>query len=84
MKNTYSISRAQSQFPRMVRESAESGAISITRHDETVAYVVSRERMEAIVETLEVLANPAALRAIRGYEKGGLRFHPLEAIDHEG
>ena len=68
----------------MVRETAEGGAISITRHDETVAYVVSRERMEAMVETMEILANPAAMRAIREYEKGGMRFHPLEALDHAG
>ncbi len=83
MKNTYSISQAQSRFSRLVRESAESGAIAITRHDDTVAYVVSRERMEAIVETLEILANPSAMRAIREYEKGALHFHPLEAIGHE-
>ncbi len=84
MKNTYSISQAQSQFPRMVRESAGGGAIAVTRHDETVAYVVSRERMEAIVETMEILANPSAMRALHAYEKGLTRFHPLEALDDEG
>jgi antitoxin YefM len=83
MKNTYSISRAQSNLPRLVRESAD-GAIAITRHDETVAYVVSRERMEAIVETMEVLANPAAMRALRDYEKGKTRFRTVEDIPDEG
>ncbi len=81
MKYTYSVSRAQSQFPRVVRESAAGGAVAVTRHDETVAYVVSRERMEAIVETLEILANPKALRALRANKKGSLRFHPLEVLD---
>ena len=81
MKNTYSIAHAQSQLPRVVRESADGGAVAITRHDETVAYIVSRERMEAIVETMEVLANPTAMRALRAYERGGLRFHPLESLD---
>ena len=84
MKTTYSISRAQSNLPRLVRESADGGAIAITRHDETVAYVVSRERMEAIVETLEILASPDAMRALREYERGKTRFHPLEAISDEG
>jgi len=84
MKNTYSISRAQSHLPRLVRESASAGAVAITRHDETVAYVVSRERMEAIVETMEILANPRAMRALRDYEKGKLKFRPLEALDDEG
>jgi prevent-host-death family protein len=84
VKTTYSISGAQSQFPRVVRETAEGGAISITRHDETVAYVVSRERMDAIVETMEILANPAAARAIVDYRKGATKFKSIEALDDEG
>lgn len=84
MKSTYSISRAQSEFPRMVRESAHGAAVAITRHDETVAYVVSRERMEAIVETMEILANPDAMQALREYERGKTRFHPSEALSDAG
>jgi len=84
MKNTYSITRAQHDFPRLVRESAGSEAIAITRHDETVAYVVSSESMEAIVETMEVLANPRAMREIRAYERGKTTFHPLDVLDDEG
>jgi antitoxin YefM len=84
MKTTYSITRAQHDFPRLVRESAGAEAIAITRHDETVAYLVSRERMEAMVETMEVLANPKAMRAIRAYERDKTTFHPLEMLDHEG
>ena len=84
MRTTYSISKAQSNFPSLVRESADSGTIAITRHDETVAYVVSRERMDAIMETVDILANPKAMRALRDYERGKTRFHPVEAIDDEG
>ena len=84
MKTTYSITQAQSQFPGLVRESAHSGAVAITRHDETVAYVVSRDRLEAIMETMEILANPRARRALREYEAGRMRFRPVEALDDEG
>ena len=84
MKNTYSIAKAQSNFPGLVRESAHSGTVAITRHEETVAYVVSRERMEAIMETLDILANPKAMRAVREYERGQTRFHPAGAVDDEG
>jgi prevent-host-death family protein len=83
MNSTYTISRAQNQFPRVVREAAD-GAIAITRHDETVAYVVSRDRMEAILETMEILAHPDAMRALRAHERGAMRFHPVEDLDHEG
>jgi len=84
MKYTYSISRAQSKFPSLVRESAGGEAIAITRHNETVAYVVSRERMEAIVETMELLSNPKAMREVRAYEKGKTTFHSIEALADDG
>jgi PHD/YefM family antitoxin component YafN of YafNO toxin-antitoxin module len=65
----------------LVRESATGDAIAITRHDETVAYLVSRKRMEAIVETKELLANADAMRTIRDYRNGKTTFHPVEALD---
>jgi hypothetical protein len=37
--------------------------------------------MEAIVESMEILANPKAMRAIRDYEKGLTKFQPLSALD---
>lgn len=84
MTTTYSITRAQHNFPRLVRESADAEAIAITRHDETVAYVVSRDRMEAIVETMAILANPDAMREIRRHESGTLKFQPLDVLDDDG
>lgn len=56
-------------------------AIVIRRHNETVAYVLSRERMEAIVETLEILANADAMKAIRAHQDGKLRFRSVRALD---
>ena len=84
MKTTYSIARAQSGLPALVKQAEARGTVTITRHDETVAYLVSRDRMEAIAETLELLAHPAALKAIRDYERGRTRFRPLTVLDDEG
>lgn len=81
MKSTYSVSKAQNRFPRLLREATKSGSIVITRHDETVAYVVGREHMEAIVETMDVLSNPMAMKAIRDYEKGATPFFSLGVLD---
>ena len=55
----------------------------IRRHNETVAYILSRERMEALVETLEILDNPAAVRAIREHRAGRTKFMPLASLDDE-
>ena len=79
MNSTYSITQAQAKFPGLVRE-AQAAPVLITRHDETVAYVVSKQRMDAIAETLELLANPAALKALRAARKGRARYVPLDEI----
>ena len=81
MDSTYSVTQAQTNLPRLIKEAADAGSIAITRHDETVAYLISRERMDAIVETLEVLGNPAAMKALRQYEEGKTKFLPLSALN---
>jgi len=80
MSSTYSITEAQANFPALVRESQDQ-PITITRRDEVVGYLLSPERMEAIIESMEILANPKAMRAIRDYEKGRTPFHPLASLD---
>jgi PHD/YefM family antitoxin component YafN of YafNO toxin-antitoxin module len=66
----------------MLKE-AEKHPVSITRHDEPVAFILSRERMEAIAETLEILASSEAMKTIREHQSGKLRFHPLSALDED-
>lgn len=80
---TYSVTEAQSALPQLLRE-AESGVlIGIARRDETVAYLLSRHHLEAIVETMELLANPRARKAIDDHRAGRTKFFALTAIDRE-
>jgi prevent-host-death family protein len=69
MKNTVSISQLQDAAPALVRQS-RSGPVSITRHGKTVAFLVSREHVESLLETVEVLATPEAMKGIRAAEAG--------------
>ena len=80
MHSTYSVAEAQTNLPRLLRDAADH-AIAIRRHDKTVAYLVSSERMEAIAETLEILANPDAMKAIRDHQAGKMKFFPLSSLD---
>lgn len=79
MKTTYSITEAQAKFPSLVKEAADHPVV-ITRRNETVGYLLSQERMEAILETLEILGNPKAMRAIRAFEKSAEAYVPLEEL----
>lgn len=81
MSSTYTVTQAQAGLSQLLRDAADQGSIAITRRDETVAYLVSRERMEAIAETLNLLADPKAMKAIRNYEEGRTKFLPLSALD---
>jgi len=80
MKNTYNVARAQANFTRLLKQ-AEHQPIAITRHDQTVAYILSANRMEAIIETLEIMGNPDAMEAIRAHQAGKTKFVPLSALD---
>ena len=80
-KDTYSVAAAQSQLPRLIREAEKGRPIAIRRGDQTVAYILSQERLEAIIETMEILANPAARKAIANHRAGKTRFLPLSALD---
>ena len=58
--------------------------IAIAKRDKTVAYLVSAERMEAIAETLEMMADPKAMRAIGGARRGKGRYYPVTVLDEPG
>ena len=83
MATTYSITEAQAKFPAVVREAAEH-LVVITRRDKVVGYLLSPERFEAILETMEILANPEAMKAIRDAEEGKTKYHPISILDEPG
>ena len=78
MKTTFNIADAQARLPKLVRFKQ---TISLRQNDETVAFLVPRERMEALLETMEILANPEAMRAIRRDRSGKGKYLPLSVLD---
>lgn len=81
MKTTVTAAEAKTQFSRLLRQVEAGETIAISKRAETVAFLIPRARLEAMVETMEVLGNPAALKAIRQHEAGKLSFFPLSALD---
>lgn len=80
MDSTYSVTDAQAKLPALVKQ-AEKNLVVITRREKTVAYLLSASRMEAIAETLEIMADPKAMAAIRKASVGAGKYHPLRALD---
>jgi len=83
MNSTVTISELQAKVPHFVREAEKQGALSIARHGHTVAFLVSRERMEAIIETLEIMGNPNAMKTIRAYEAGKVKFKDASCLGED-
>lgn len=80
MKNRYNIKEAQIRLPALVK-SAESGRMAtITRRDRPVAYLMGADELSLLIETMEILANPAARAAISDAEAGRGRVYTLEEI----
>lgn len=80
MKSTVSISEGQDSFPALVRAAEHGRVVTVTRHDSPVACVIGHERMSAIAETLEIMGNAAAMRAIAEHKAGRTAFGSLGDI----
>jgi prevent-host-death family protein len=68
MKKAYTVKEAQRSLASLVRTAERGHLATITRHEQPVAYVIGVDRLAALAETMELLANPAAMQAIRQAE----------------
>ena len=82
MTNQNSVEEAQVGLPRILRE-AEEQTVIITRRDKAVGYLLSPERFEAMLETMEIMSNPLAMQAIRDHKSGKTKFMPLDVLDEK-
>lgn len=64
----------------MVQQAADH-PVTITKQGKAVAVMMSIDRMEAIAETMEVLADPAAMAAIRAHREGRGVYHDISELD---
>ena len=75
------LRQLQAQAPGCVRRAEKEGALTIARHGRAVAFLISRDRMEAIIETLEIMGNSKAMKAVRDYEAGKARMKDVSCLD---
>jgi prevent-host-death family protein len=80
MKDTWTIEEAQTRLPHVVKRAEQGGLPGITRRGKTTAYVIGADRFGALIETMELLANPKAMKALRDAKAGRTRYLPLEKL----
>ena len=80
MKDTYSIRELQRDTAGAVREAEAGVLVTVTRNDHPVAHVISSERLGALLETMELTADPAFARELRKLLRGKQKFYPISAL----
>ena len=80
MPDTYTIKDAQQKFSTVVQEVADH-PVTITKQGRAVAVMISVERLEAIAETMEILADGKAMHAIRKHREGRGVYHEVAVLD---
>lgn len=80
MALTYSVACGRSDFTQMLKKVQAGYVATITRRNEPVAYVIGKERMSALIETMEILANASAMKAIHRHRAGKFKSYRIEDI----
>jgi PHD/YefM family antitoxin component YafN of YafNO toxin-antitoxin module len=83
MIETLEIATAGRDLPKVVRGLKKSGSLAISNRGRTVAYLISSDRVEAMLETMEIMGNPKAMKAIRDFEAGKTKFEPVKVLDED-
>jgi prevent-host-death family protein len=79
MKKTYTVREFQRETAGAVNV-AESGAlVTITRRGRPVVHLISEERLGAMLDTMEFLADPQFMRELKKLKAGRLSFSPASA-----
>jgi prevent-host-death family protein len=81
MKLTYpvmTVTQAQSDFPKLCRSARR---VLITKRDKPVSVLLPIEDYEAIMETIDILSNPKAMKILRATRSGKLRYKKLDLDD---
>jgi PHD/YefM family antitoxin component YafN of YafNO toxin-antitoxin module len=71
------VTEAQARLNKLINQDS----FAISRHGKIVGVYLSRDRIEALVETMELLSAPAFVKALKDYESGRMKFHQVEELD---
>jgi len=71
------ITEAQARLNQLV----DQDSFAISRHGKVVGVYLSKDRIEALVETMELLSTREFAEALKDYESGHLKLEDAETLD---
>ena len=76
--NTLTISRAQAGLPRLCNSGK---SFLITNRDKPTAVLLPIADYESLLETMDLLSNPRAMKTLRAAKAGRLNYKDLDLAD---
>ena len=76
--NTVTISRAQAGLPRLCNSGQ---SFLITNRDKPTAVLLPIADYECLIETMDLLSNPRAMKTLRAAKAGKLSYQKLDLND---
>ena len=73
------IRQGQAKLPRLIKE--DSFAISV--HGEVKGFYLSKQRLEAMIESIELLENPEFTAALKAHRSGRARTYTVKELDEK-
>ncbi len=77
MSSIASISTLQAEASNLVKRAEAEGIVPISRNGRTVAFLISREKLAAFMETMELQKNPKLMALVKADKAGQLKFSPV-------
>jgi hypothetical protein len=76
-ESTVNVTEAQANLPRLLKRDS----FAISRHGKVVGFYLSKDRIEALIETMELLGDDSFMAALREYKSGKMKFKDIDDID---
>jgi PHD/YefM family antitoxin component YafN of YafNO toxin-antitoxin module len=71
------VTEAQARLNQLI----DTDSFAISRHGKVVGIYLSKDRIEALVETMELLSNPGFVKALKDHESGRMKLHNTADLD---
>jgi PHD/YefM family antitoxin component YafN of YafNO toxin-antitoxin module len=71
------VTEAQARLNKLIN----TDSFAISRHGKIVGIYLSKDRIEALIETMELLSDPEFFKSLGNYESGRMKFHDSADLD---
>ena len=78
MKDTYTVREAQANLPKLCNSKKR---FVIARRNDPVYVALPLEEFDALLETMEIMSNPKAMKILQTSKSGKLKYTRLDLDD---